>query len=39
MPPWPYRLAHRNASLQERDLRELCAWTRGESARLAQGGS
>jgi len=39
MPPWPYRLVHRDASLTAIDLRELCEWAQGESARLAQGGS
>lgn len=39
MPPWQYRLVHRDASLQSDDIRQLCAWARTESARLVQGGS
>ena len=39
MPPWQYRLAHRDASLGAADIRELCAWARTESTHLVQGGS
>jgi hypothetical protein len=39
MPLWQYRLLHSRARLSDIDIAELCAWSRGESARLTQGGS
>jgi hypothetical protein len=39
MPPWQYRLVHRDAWLRAADVRELCEWARTESTRLVQGGS
>jgi hypothetical protein len=39
MPPWPYRLLHPDARLSAHELRELCDWSRHESARLIERGS
>ena len=39
MPPWPYRMSHAEARLSETDVSELCAWSRLEATRLAEGGS
>ena len=39
MPPWQYRLLHPEAGLSAQDVGDLCAWSRREAARLAQGGS
>jgi hypothetical protein len=39
MPLWPYRLAHREARLDDADVRALCAWTDDEAARLIDGGA
>jgi hypothetical protein len=39
MPLWPYRLAHREARLDEADVRALCAWADDEAARLVAGGA
>ena len=39
MPPWQYRMLHPEAQLSAHDVDELCAWSRREAARLAQGGS
>jgi hypothetical protein len=39
MPPLPYRMLHSKARLSERDVDELCAWSRREAMRLVEGGS
>lgn len=39
MPPWQYRILHPEAQLSAEDVDALCAWSRREADRLAQGGS
>jgi hypothetical protein len=39
MPPWQYRLLHREARLSSREVDDFCAWSRRESAQLAREGS
>lgn len=36
MPPFPYRVMHRDARLSAGDVGALCSWTRDEAARLVQ---
>lgn len=36
MPPFPYRLVHRDARLSAVDVGALCSWTRDEAARLVE---
>jgi cytochrome c len=37
MPPWQYRMMHRQARLSATDVSTLCGWTQSEAARLVQG--
>ena len=37
MPPWQYRIMHRQARLSATDVATLCGWTQSEAARLVQG--
>jgi hypothetical protein len=39
MPPLAYRVLHSEARLSQTDVAELCAWSRQEATRLAEGGS
>ena len=39
MPLWQYRLAHREARLNEPEIAALCAWTQREAKRLVGDGS
>jgi hypothetical protein len=39
MPLWQYRLAHREARLNETEVAALCAWTQREAKRLVGDGS
>jgi cytochrome c len=36
MPPFPYRLVHRDARPSAGDVAAFCSWTRDEAARLVQ---
>lgn len=36
MPPFPYRLVHRDARVSAGDIAALCAWSREEAARLVE---
>jgi hypothetical protein len=36
MPPFPYRVVHRDARLSAADVAALCSWTRDEAARLVE---
>ena len=37
MPPWHYRIMHRQAWLSATDVATLCGWTQSEATRLVQG--
>ena len=37
MPPWQYRITHRQARLSATDVATLCGWTQSEATRLVQG--
>jgi len=37
MPPWQYRLMHRDARLSATEVATLCAWSHSEANRLVQG--
>jgi cytochrome c len=37
MPPWQYRIMHRQARLSATDVATLCGWTQSEATRLEQG--
>ena len=37
MPPWQYRLMHRDARLSAKEVATLCAWSQEEANRLVQG--
>ena len=36
MPPFPYRVVHRDARMSQSDVAALCSWSRDEAARLVQ---